>query len=983
MAEEKNTNLDVFGYNLIDNEFSVPEINTLAAVEIKRGENNSNHFVNEDNAFEKWLNVSKQTNSVVMDEQFFKLLSSFTKDLSDVLSNDGMSSKCNIDSKPNCSKKTDFNYLFKSPLTDENVMMKKETNNVNELSPRNQKKISSSIVSVNRIECDKIDITLQISDNESAEETIFDNLFKNQKHISSEKCNFNQSFCLSDGRKSPIVCSGQYKTKNSIKYDQNGRARKFNFNELFKSQGSEQYNKNHSEIVDNPYDQQFTSYDCYEDRQRSRKNINIIKLNKNFDKSLSGTVKKNVSDKDQDEKAMANINIEDLFMSQKANAAYIEKYNDNIIVNEQSTSDSNDSIIMIHNTHNNQKIRRDWYKAGTSSCKSNSIKHVKKVMDLNIEKYNDNVIVGQSSLHSSISSRQKSPEVGHNKDKPKIFNIKSDGKRKKTVKLDDLSEVQHVNTYTENYMERATTDFHLPKDGIPNTIINLIDDEKEDPIRVTERNVIHREDNIDAIDVEDIFNSQRVNRYIKNNMVKILVSPVKIVVSDNAVDEDDIISVNNSPEFFTCRLPKKIVQTKLSDCIHNTTTVVPTTNDEVIDLLTPDFADDHLVQNDGSTYDQSKSNDDVNDFNDDDDMDFMFIDYTRGLDSGTNTVSQKNKIDCSSKNAFTQKILVHNRIPNVFTQKSQFSNNRIDERLEQDSDNSTDSFMQNHWVSDDSSPNFFTQKLRVVENKTKTARTTPTVTPPPQDLLNHKHLTATNNNVFVDTPRIPPFQNDDVAKVAAPAQPYNSGLVPFNIMKACNLLKPGFSLKRNPLSTKIKPQVDNKLLSTTMAFKNQQSVVSIQPSALPVNILPSVLPVTIQHVDTSPIATTARQQLKFAQSTPKVPINTLLRRCETVTAPKTTVLMTSSSDSDVFIDNCDNNSPASFRRIRKKRQPKLKKVSFSLLCFFSPTLYIFFSIHVLVYLVFYQMAHLIKILKKKHSSYYNHRPTTFVSRLVI
>lgn len=891
MAKEKNTNLDVFEYNLIDNEFNVPEINALTTVESDCNENNSNHFVNEDNAFNEWLSSCEQTNSVVMNEQFFKLLNFFTEcsTMNDiVLCSDDVSLKCNIDSKLNHPKKTNFNYTFKSQLLDENSMKKKQTNNVHELLPRNQKKSrnqtvrigqpSTSIVSVIGIECDKINtITkLQSPDDESAKKTITEDLFKSQKHHVSESFNFNQSFCLNDGRKSPIVSSGKYKSKNSIEYDQNGPENKFDFDQLFRSQRSENYDKNNYEKLDDTYDRQSTNYDFNDDWQKSKYNVDTNKLDEDFDESSSDMVKVIESDKDEDQDEMANINIEDLFKSQRANA-YIEKYNANII-NEQLTSDSDDSIILINDLQNNPMGLSNRCIAGTSGFKTDGTKLVEKVVDLDdafIEKSNENEITGRSSRYSSISSKQKSPEIGHCKNMPDTLSCKSHKEHKRKEKLDDLFKVQHVNRNIGDYMERVMTDVRLPKDST----INLVDDEEE--------KVIHRGNNVD---LEDIFKSQRANRYIDNSMDKILLTPSKNVVDDNAVEEDDIISIDNSPEFFSCRLPKQIVQTKLSDCVRSSTTAVATTNNEVIDLLTPEFADNHLVQKDKSTNDVPQSNDDksihnnlpLNDFVDDNDMDFMFIDYCSGLGSGTDAISKKNETDNSNKFAFTEKEPFLDRSPDVFTNKPQNSASRNSAknarvRLERDSDNSSpDIFTQNHQVSDDSSPNFFTLNQQVVGDRTKMAvRTTLADTSPSQKLLDRKRLAATGTNVIAETNQLPLSRNDDLVKVTAPAQPYRSDLVPFNIMKACNLFKPGFSLKRNTTSTTLKSNprpINNKLLSTTKAS-------------------------TLQQSDVSPIAAPAQRQRPYVQ-------------------------LTSSSD---------DSPPISLHRVRKNRRIKPKKVSFSLL----------------------------------------------------
>lgn len=127
--------------------------------------------------------------------------------------------------------------------------------------------------------------------------------------------------------------------------------------------------------------------------------------------------------------------------------------------------------------------------------------------------------------------------------------------------------------------------------------------------------------------------------------------------------------------------------------------------------------------------------------------------------------------------------------------------------------------------------------------------------------------------------------------------PYDTGrdLLPFNALKtACNLLKPGFSLKRNT------------------AFRRQPG-----EDARPAD-------------DVSPAQGPGSRgpPPKFSQSTPKVAA--AQPQANSYAANVHNLLTSSSSDSDVFV-GCDDGPTAADRRPRatnKRRRPKPKKVSF-------------------------------------------------------
>lgn len=136
---------------------------------------------------------------------------------------------------------------------------------------------------------------------------------------------------------------------------------------------------------------------------------------------------------------------------------------------------------------------------------------------------------------------------------------------------------------------------------------------------------------------------------------------------------------------------------------------------------------------------------------------------------------------------------------------------------------------------------------------------------------------------------------------------YNNMFLPSNIIKACNLIKPGFSLKRNIIESK-------------QQFDDQLSMKLIIES-----------PIKIQEM---------RQSSKFSQSTPKMSISVQTKRPQKnipIQTETVNFLTSSSDESDVFVGNSDNHhygtnnkTMGSHRRL-KKIHPK-RKVRFDQMC---------------------------------------------------
>lgn len=158
---------------------------------------------------------------------------------------------------------------------------------------------------------------------------------------------------------------------------------------------------------------------------------------------------------------------------------------------------------------------------------------------------------------------------------------------------------------------------------------------------------------------------------------------------------------------------------------------------------------------------------------------------------------------------------------------------------------------------------------------------------------------------------------------AVRSQPYDGGSVPLNILKACNLFKPGISLKMSTAASK-RPRPPD--------------VVAEQPRTAAVHGSAARRPVD----EMSPINPPNRRQWppRFSQSTPKVTVASVKRSPEIVAAAADTVdLLTSSSDSDVFVQDDSfgggrNETPKARGRNVQKRRRRRKPKKVSLRCAF-------------------------------------------------
>lgn len=767
-----------FEHNSINNNFNVKESNVLAMADKDFSceiNNDSVRFVDEEKAFNEWLESCEETNSIVMNRPFFKLLNLFTEACS-VVNNELDYKPLSLSNTNGELNKDKVNDILKTIDDDHS---KKITSYVNEEQELHRYDESSSQSNYDCVQqkpliLNKIDSAAQHFFDVDMENTYSEDLFKSQKsdkHINDRNDEeFAAELFNSDNlirpinrqQKSPIICSSKYML-NTTEPDKNRYSKKIDFNELFKSQRADKHIQSYMEEITDSRERQLSN-----DTNELQLDVAAIDSSIHFDSDGStemvNTVERDDNGGDNEneyDEAMEDINFEDLFKSQRVDEC-IKKYNDMIFVADQCSDDRNDAIGSINILRKSPII-----------C---------------------------SGRHKSVST----------------VDCKSD---------DDLTGISDQSIIS---------------------IIDLVVEEDQENV-----------ENLARFSRDHLLKSQCKNKNVEDYMETIVVN--KNVTRDRGQDvdpaiDDDVISVNGSPEFFSCKLPKKIIETKITDRAHPT--------DEIIDLLTPPLRsldcivdsstvkDTFLPNEIDSTASQNVKgkDDEVLPWHDEDDMDFMFVDYCSGTGISNTALSVKNE-------------QVNGICNEVFTQKP--------------------------WTNDVDTSNVFTQKVRVDSvNGSKTMTTQSPLRSTNNTSLNCQ--TSEDKIAIVSTTAKPSQKGDNAIKSMVQPQSYN-GLQSFNFMKTCNLLKPGFSLRRNTASA---------VQRTTTN-------------------------------DTSPINSPGwrHKPLKFSQSTPKLPaaaVTAKTKQQRKIVDNVNVLFLTSSSDSDVFVEE----KTKSRHRIRKKRPSKPKKVSF-------------------------------------------------------
>lgn len=332
---------------------------------------------------------------------------------------------------------------------------------------------------------------------------------------------------------------------------------------------------------------------------------------------------------------------------------------------------------------------------------------------------------------------------------------------------------------------------------------------------------------------EDMFKSQRADKFIEQYCNAVITAePSSAFECEHpGVDDDDDVSIGDSPEFFSCKIPnKKRVQTKLTGCVVRAAPA----ETAAVDLLTPESA-----VGSPRPADAAASADVIGDsfLSDDHEADLMFLDYRSD----------------GSDEVFTQKEQrvrdIGGGAGDVYTQKGPVGEIR---------------------ASDDGDV-----------SRSKVAAAGPTLK----------------------------------SEIDAEKAAYNmrGGLLPFNTLKAVNLLKPAFSLKRNTTTT-------------TTAKRQQQRVEEVRAKPAADDVSP-----------VRPLWPRGGPRQNFSQSTPKDGRAARPKRPSATaivaTARRTAglqSLLTSSSDSDaVFVDDRDSDTNKKMagcsRRVKNRRRKKQKK----------------------------------------------------------
>lgn len=1010
--------------NTIEVDNCVSGNNALNVAEIDR--NILNHFVDEENAFNEWLQSCEQMDSIIMNEPFLKLLNLFT---SCTIESDDKPVMCKTDGEPNIrwAGESGFDDLFRSQGIHGNCI----TNNINMIDNEIISTAPKHVTNNKRAyrEYGKNTDFEVLSKSPKLNSCIYDG--SKEEIVVNHLNNFNLSIQSNGRQNSTEICSGKYKTEN-IEPKEDGRARKIDFDELFKNQvinrSPEDKNQVYTDSEDlfkspkpkrnvvgrkeetvveklnsiEPVGGRISQVACIESfkvnnfepkKDRRTRKIDFDEL---FRSQTSGMSVKNNEDSCKQQLKAIDREVTKKLKHEVVDIGRIGDCDDDVTVETmipvECDEDDEDDIFLGNVEFENlfRSQRAETY----------------------IENYNDKIVSELSddgSDHSiePIDIKRKSPMV--------CKEIFSQGSTKRVGKMDSDELFRSRKAGVEKILKDATIDLvHDEDDNDGHTGMVKLDTDRKDNRR------------IGSINYECLFDVQPTNRYIEDYMVRSGLPPRKKVVPVMDGDDDDVVSLNSSPEFFSLKLPKKTIQKKLNECVQ-----APVENNEIVDLSTPpprvpDLTVDQLKVNDrfpltGAACDSlSYKHDGENqattnifgggfDDNDDDDMDFMFDDYCGTSadvvedsdndvftqkqqpveDSGNDVFTQRLPVEDSGNVVLTQKQLINKSGTDIFTQKP-----RVDKRDTSDlpqkhwgDPRGTEFFTQQQWFHkrdtdallqkqrfDKSGTTAVAQKQWADDDKIAATRrplSAKEAAQLSQRRLEHEPTAApavdntTATKTVLSTTSKPSVFNDrsGSSKVAFPQ--------PSNILKAYNLLKPGFSLKRNTATTSKRQQnvVGDKPValnrqqqfgenSVTFDRKHrtddgrgalkrlqvgdrsetfdQQQRADNKPSAV-VSYSVNRRPVAD---DVSPVPGHLRWKSRFSQSTPKaVKGTTVLEKQQqqqptvpTVAHKTVNLLLTSSSsDSDAIFDV----KSTSLNRVKKKRRRKPKKVSFiSYACIF-------------------------------------------------
>jgi len=896
--------------------YEAPEINEQGVTDRALDQ-----FVDEEKVFNEWLKSCMQTNTIVLNSSFLELLNFFTD-----------RGQCDIElfnGKPTddvFTRQTRVGKIFEGPSVSGECTVR-----ANDQPMRNTDHLSRLCDDVRPggyTGCSQVASTSAAR--EINEYTDPEDMFDGHTDHST--------FMQPIGIRTSAICDRSHETKP----DKNSRTGKLNFNDLFKSQLADGYTDDlivgNTSLPVRPI-----SVDIDDDNSP----VNIA----------TGAVVLD-DDQDEDDEVMGNVDFEELFKSQRADR-FIEKYSEEIAA--ERPNDDHLSVACSNGgkkaeTCHEEKIDLLFDSQRSDDDDQDETDEMMGNIDLeklyNSQKSNnckeEETAAGRQNVDRSIArGGRKSPVVCVDGKKAVTFGHQPVGKMDFSV----LYKNQRSDGYIEDFMVRNTSRVR-PSNAVDQVLSAKRSNVNRSIINSGRKSPIVCGGALDKVDYDALFKSQRSDEYIEDytdkSVAKIAAEKVGVADdwprSDVGVEDDDVISLNSSQEFFSCKPSKKATQTKLTGHVCTDRAI------EIIDLSSPPpsssstaaasaaslpIAVDRFRTDCNVSTSRVGGGDLLQQTNDDDDMDFMFIDYNCDGDVATDIFTQKH-MDGGNEDVFTQKLR------------------------------------------DGGDADFFTQKKRD-SSGTKAAASLP--------------LSPVASAVKL------PLKIDVTKRAGHSTQSYDNGMMPFNIMKAArlvDLLKPGLSMKRNTTAAASKRQVNEG--STAVAFKrkvdNGSPVAALKRQADKVSPVAALKrqvdkgspmaelkrqvdkgsPVVVlkrRINDASPVAGIKRQfdsgsmaalalkrkvangqspvddmspihapngrrrRPQFSQSTPKVTEQSKRRR-ETVTTATTTVttvgkvnsLLTSSSDSDNFVGyGRIEKTTSPRRRVKKKRRRKPKKVS--------------------------------------------------------
>lgn len=912
-CEQKNTDID-FEHHMNDYYYEAPEINEQGVTD-----RTLDQFVDEEKVFNEWLKSCMQTNTIVLNSSFLELLNFFTD-----------RGQCDIEvfnGKPTddvFTRQTRVGKIFEGPS-----VSGERTVRANDQPMRNTDHLSRLCDDVRPggyTGCSQVASTSAAR--EINEYTDPEDMFDGHTDHST--------FMQPIGIRTSAICDRSHETKP----DKNSRTGKLNFNDLFKSQLADGYTDDlivgNTSLPVRPI-----SVDIDDDNSP----VNIA----------TGAVVLD-DDQDEDDEVMGNVDFEELFKSQRADR-FIEKYSEEIAA--ERPNDDHLPVVCSNGgkkaeTCHEEKIDLLFDSQRSDDDDQDETDEMMGNIDLeklyNSQKSNnckeEETAAGRQNVDRSIArGGRKSPVVCVDGKKAVTFGHQPVGKMDFSV----LYKNQRSDGYIEDFMVRNTPRVR-PSNAVDQVLSAKRSNVNRSIINSGRKSPIVCGGALDKVDYDALFKSQRSDEYIEDytdkSVAKIAAEKVGVADdwprSDVGVEDDDVISLNSSQEFFSCKPSKKATQTKLTGHVCTDRAI------EIIDLSSPPpsssstaaasaaslpIAVDRFRTDCNVSTSRVGGSDLLQQTNDDDDMDFMFIDYNCDGDVATDIFTQKH-MDGGNEDVFTQKLR------------------------------------------DDGDADFFTQKKRD-SSGTKAAVSLP--------------LSPVASAVKL------PLKIDVTKRAGHSTQSYDNGMMPFNIMKAArlvDLLKPGLSMKRNTTAAASKRQVNEG--STAVAFKrkvdNGSPVAALKRQADKVSPVAAlkrqvdkgspmaelkrqvdkgspVVALKQRINDASPVAGIKRQfdsgsmaalalkrkvangqspvddmspihapngrrrRPQFSQSTPKVTEQPKRRR-ETVTTATTTVttvgkvnsLLTSSSDSDNFVGyGRIEKTTSPRRRVKKKRRRKPKK----------------------------------------------------------